>query len=539
MTVTGEAGGNVTDPTARTATAAGGAAPFGPAEVARLVAQVVCSPRPTTVTVRTPTTGDVLAELPVSSPADVDLAYDGARDVQRSWAQLPPSTRSQIVLRFHDLVLDHIDDLLDLVQLESGKTRLHAFEEIVHVAQVARHYARTAERTLRRRRHPGLIPGLTDVIEIHHPKGVVGVVSPWNYPLSMGITDVLPALLAGNAVVLRPDPQASLTALYAADLLRRAGLPPRVLQVVLGDGPTTGAAVLDRADHVCFTGSTETGRSVAEAAGRRLVGASLELGGKNPMYVAADADLDRAVEGALRACFSSAGQLCVSVERLYVHDTVADEFLGRFAAAAQAMRLGVGLDWNADMGSLVSASQLERVAGHVDDAVAKGARVLAGGRPRPDVGPWVYAPTVLEGVTSDMACFRDETFGPVVACTRVGSDAEAVARANDTVYGLNASVWTRDLVRGRAIAAAIRAGSVNVNEGYGASFASVAAPMGGMKDSGIGRRHGADGILRFTEAQTIAAQRVMGLGVPAGSTAERYAGLLTGALRVVRAVGLR
>lgn len=491
------------------------------------------------MTTTTPLTGRPLARLPVSSPQDVELAYIGARAVQPSWEQLPARLRGQILLDFHDLLLDEQVAMLDLIQLESGKARLHAFEELVDVAQVSRYYARRAPGLLRPRHRPGLLPLLTQVVELRHAKGVVGVVAPWNYPLSMGITDAIPALLAGNAVVLRPDPQTSLTTLYALDLLRRAGLPPRVLQVVLGPGPTTGAAVLDRADYVCFTGSTATGRQVASAAAERLVGASLELGGKNPMYVAADADLDRAVGGAVRACFSSAGQMCLSIERLYLHDAIAEEFLARFIPAVRALRLGTNLTYDADLGSLTSAAQLQRVARQVDQAVRAGATVLTGGRARPDIGPFFYEPTVLSGVTEEMELCREETFGPVVSSYRVGSDAEAIRAANDTAYGLSASIWSRDLARARRIATSIRAGTVNVNEGYSAAHASTAAPMGGMKASGLGRRHGLQGLLQYTEAQTVAAQRGIGLGVPPGMTGRAFADGMTFGLRAMKALGRR
>ena len=289
---------------------------------------------------------------------------------------------------------------------------------------------------------------------------------------------------------------------------------------------------------MCFTGSTATGRAVAAAAGRRLVGASLELGGKNSVYVADDADLRRAVPGVLRACFASAGQLCVSAERLLLHERVAHEFLGRFLEAVSAVRLSTGLHWDADMGSLVGPAQLERVLAHVDDAVAKGATVLAGGRARPDVGPYVVEPTVLAGVTSAMACRDEETFGPVVAVHRVADDDAAVALANDTEYGLNASVWTRDTRRGRALAARIEAGTVNVNEGYAAAWGSIGSPMGGMKASGLGRRHGREGILKYTEAQNVSVQGLVNIADLPGLRGASYARALTGALRAMRAARL-
>jgi succinate-semialdehyde dehydrogenase/glutarate-semialdehyde dehydrogenase len=510
-----------------------------PSLARRLAARVVAGADARTHTATAPFTGAPIATLPVSTGADVATAVHRARQAQPAWAGVPAAEKSAIFLRYHDLVLDRQSQLLDLIQIESGKARAHAFEEIADVALVARHYARRATGYLRARKRSGLVPVLTQSQELRQPKGVVGVVSPWNYPLTLAISDAIPALLAGNAVVLRPDQQTSLTALLAVELLVEAGLPADVLQVVLGPGAETGQAVVETADYVCYTGSTATGRQVAQVAARRLVGISLELGGKNTMYVAADANLDRAAEGAVRACFSGAGQLCVAMERLVVHETVADRFLELFLGRVRAMTLGAGLDWTADMGSLLSPAQLATVARHVEDAMAKGATVLAGGRPRPDVGPLFYEPTVLTGVTTDMVCRDEETFGPLVSVYRVGSDDEAVALANDTAYGLNASVWTRDVRRGRAIAARVRAGTVNINEGYAAAWGSVAAPMGGMKDSGLSRRHGAEGITKYTDAQNITAQHLLGFGPPRGVSPEVFAKVFTVSLKAMKRLGLR
>ncbi len=510
-----------------------------PATVRRLASRAVTGPRPEQLTTVTPMTGAPLATLPLSTPDDVRVAVASARTAQRAWARTSMERRERVLLRLHDSVLRRQVELLDIVQLESGKARRHAFEEIMDVAIVARHYGRSASAYLRPRRHLGAFPLLTRSTEHHRPRGVVGIVSPWNYPLSLSITDALPALMAGNAVVLRPDPQASLSALLGLEMLLDAGLPEGVLQVVLGDGASVGQAVVDTADYVCFTGSTATGRRVARSAAERLVGFSLELGGKNALYVADDASLGRAVDGAVRGCFSSAGQLCISAERLIVHEDIADRFLPRFVDAVVRMRLGTALEFGYDMGSLVSRAQLDRVVEHVEDARAKGATVLAGGHARPDLGPFFYEPTVLEGVTPDMACRDGETFGPVVSVYRVTSDEEAIALANDTAYGLNASVWTRDTERGRAIASRLRTGTVNVNEAYAAAWGSVASPMGGMKDSGIGRRHGAEGILRYTESQNVTVQHLVGIAPPRGVSDRAFAAALTVSLRALKSLGVR
>ncbi|WP_327295803.1 MULTISPECIES: succinic semialdehyde dehydrogenase [unclassified Streptomyces] len=507
-----------------------------PEVVAHLTRGVVGSGRTAN---HTPFTGGKLAELPESSPEDVATAFERARKAQAVWAATPARTRAAVLLRFHDLVLSRQAEVLDLIQLETGKARLHAHEEVQAVAVAARHYGRKAPSYLKPKGHTGAIPTFTKVTELRQPRGVVGQIAPWNYPFELSIGDALPALVSGNALVMKPDTETALTALWARDLIIEAGLPAEVFQVVLGEGPVIGPELVKHADFVSFTGSTRTGREVARGAADRLVGVSLELGGKNAMLVLEDADIEKAAAGAVRACFSSAGQLCISIERLYVHESIADAFLERFAARTKAMRLGGSLAYGADMGSLAGERQLEAVRRHVEEAVAKGATLVAGGVHRTDIGPLFYEPTILDGVEAPMAVCTEETFGPVVSVYRFKDEDEAVATANATPYGLNSSVWTRSGSRGHAVAARLRTGTVNINDGYAPAYGSVQSPMGGMKDSGLGRRHGSEGILKYTEAQTVAHQRVMPMAPSFGMDDEKYAAFMSRSLKAMKALRLR
>jgi succinate-semialdehyde dehydrogenase/glutarate-semialdehyde dehydrogenase len=308
--------------------------------------------------------------------------------------------------------------------------------------------------------------------------------------------------------------------------------------VVIGDGPELGTAIINNANFVMFTGSTDTGKIVAEQAARRLIGFSAELGGKNPMIVLDDAPLDRALEGAITASFSNAGQLCMSIERLYVHEGIYDRFVPRLIDEVSKLRLGTAFDFSYEVGALISAEQLEKVQAHVSDALERGATLLVGGKHRPDVAPFAFEPTLLTGVTEDMLLCRGETFGPVVAVYKVSSDEEAIALANDTSYGLNASVWGSK-TRAESVAVRIQAGSVNVNEGFTASWASTDAPMGGFKESGVGRRHGREGIQKYTDVQTVATQSGMNVAAPKGMGAEAFTQAMTKGLRLMKYLPFR
>jgi succinate-semialdehyde dehydrogenase / glutarate-semialdehyde dehydrogenase len=513
----------------------------GPSLLRRLRSRIALAPgERRAIEVITPFTGEVLGWIPHGTAEDIREAARRGRAAQAVWSRVPLRERSRIFLRFHDLLLGRQAEVLDLIQLESGKARLNAFEEVVDTANGARYYAARAHRFLRPRRRRGLLPGLTRAREYRHPLGLVGFITPWNYPLNLGITDAMPALIAGNAALLKPDHQTSLTTLWAVDLLHQAGLPPHLVSVVTGLGPELGPPLIDSVDFVMFTGSVRTGRIVAQQAGERLIGCSLELGGKNPMIVLADADWESAVEAAVRGCFVGAGQVCVSIERIYVQAEIFERFVSRFVERTRALRLGAALDYGADVGSLASARQLETVQDHVCDAVQKGAALLCGGTARPDLGPFFFEPTVLSGVREGMKVFAEETFGPVVAVYPFDTKEEGLERANASRFGLNASVWTRRTSRAWRIATSLQVGSVNINEGYGAVWGSVDAPIGGFKESGLGRRHGAPGILTFTQSQSVAMQRAVPLAPVYDINPESYARLFTRVLQLFRRVpGLR
>jgi succinate-semialdehyde dehydrogenase/glutarate-semialdehyde dehydrogenase len=481
-----------------------------------------------------PVDGSVIGSIPRCRPVDVIAAAERARAAQPEWARMSFRQRGRVLARFHDLLLSRQQEVLDIIQLENGKTRIQAFEEVLATASSASHYAYHARGYLRTRKRAGAMPLLTNTHEARRPRGLVGFITPWNYPLTMGITDALAALAAGNGVLLKPDHQTPFAALWAVGLLEQAGMPAGLVQVVTGDGPELGPPIVENVDFLMFTGSTRVGKLLAKQAAERLIEYSMELGGKNAMLVLADADVDRAVRGAVTGSFSNAGQLCIAMERIYVHSSLYEKFLERLSARLAQLRLGGGLHWGADVGPLISEQQLERVSAHVEDAIAKGATVRAGGRARPEIGPLFYEPTVLTDVPPHAECFAQETFGPVVSVYPFDDVDAALEKINAGEYGLNASVWTSNPSRGRQVAARIEAGTVNVNEAYAAAFGSTGAPMGGMKQSGIGRRHGAYGIQKYTESQTIASQRLIPITPPMEWSGKPYAKVMTAVLAAKR-----
>lgn len=483
--------------------------------------------------------GDLLVELPQSTPADIEAAFAAARAAQRSWAARPLKERLQVFKRAHALFLDNAHTTTDLIQVESGKNRRMAIEETCDPVMVMSHYLKRAPHLLKPVKRGGPIPFLSSSTEIRQPKGVVGIIAPWNFPFATGISDSIPALMAGNAIVLKPDNKTALSPLYGVQMLEEAGLPKGLFQVVCGEGPDVGPTLIDNANYVMFTGSTATGRVIGERAGRNLIGCCLELGGKNPMIVLEDADLDEVVQGAIFGAFGNTGQICMHIERMYLPASRYDEFRSRFVAATEALTIGAAYDFGPDMGSLVSPDHMERVRGHVDDAVAKGATVLTGGRSRPDLGPAFFEPTILEGVTQDMLCGVTETFGPVVALHRYATVDEAIALANDTDYGLNASVWGGDIASACQVGQRIESGNVNVNDILATAYASKGTPSGGVKQSGVGARHGDQGLLKYADVQNLAVLKKQVMGARPGQDYDKYVkGMLSG-LRMMRKTGIR
>ena len=468
------------------------------------------------IAVSAPAVDEVVGSVPACAPADVERAVARARTAREHWTSQSPERRGEVLRRFGELVLDHRAVCADVVQLETGKVRRHALEEVASIPNETGYYAKRTPEWLASEPRASTLPGVTTTRVSREPVGVVGVISPWNYPLALSVTDAIPALAAGCPVVLKPDERTPFAALLLADLFEQAGGPPDALQVVTGEGDAVGPALIDAVDYVAFTGGIETGRIVAERAGRNLVDCSLELGGKNPFLVLEDADLEAAVRGAVQSAFTNAGQLCLGCERFLIEESVYDAFLAAFLEATDALELGFAFEYVHDVGSLIDGAHLASVETAVDRAVQDGGTVETGGESRPDVGPFFFEPTVLGGLELEHPIAREEIFGPVVSVHPVPDVETAIAAANDTDGGLHASVWSRDRERGLAVAEAIDCGSVAVNDAYVASYGAMDAPMGGVGSSGIGRRHGREGFDRYLESRSITRSRVGPIADPPG-----------------------
>jgi aldehyde dehydrogenase (NAD+)/succinate-semialdehyde dehydrogenase/glutarate-semialdehyde dehydrogenase len=509
-----------------------------PELLAKLTGMVV-STSGRTVPVLEVYTGDPIVDLPQSSPADVETAYAEARKAQAVWASWPLKRRIEVMKRFHELLLQRNLVVTDLMQAETGKARRMAFEETCDVVMTTSHYIKAAPRILKEKKHGGVVPIVSTSTEVRMPKGIVGLISPWNFPFATSLSDAMPALIAGNGIVLKPDNKSTLNVAYGVTLLYEAGLPAGLVQIVCGEGPDIGATIVENADYVMFTGSTATGRVIGAQAGQNLIGCTLELGGKNPLIVLEDADLDEVIPGALFGAFLNAGQACMHIERIYVPESRREEFTRRFVQAVQGIEVGATYDFTPLMGSLVSVAQRERVESHVDDAVTKGATVLAGGKARPDLGPAFFEPTVLTDVTPDMIHATVETFGPVTTIYGYTSLDDAIARANDTDYGLNASVWGKDLKAAEAVGRRVEAGNININDGLATSYASKKSTSGGFKTSGVGSRHGDAGLLKYTDVQNVAVLKKQVLGNADVTDWDKQVATTNKSLRIMRKLGIR
>jgi acyl-CoA reductase-like NAD-dependent aldehyde dehydrogenase len=460
------------------------------------------------IVVENPATGQRIATLPAAADSDVAGMVARARAAQTGWQAMGFDGRAKVLRRAQKWVLDNSERFLDTVVAETGKTREDAaLAELGYAASAFGFWAKNGPKYLADEKIRPSSPFLLGrkVFVRYEAIGVVGVIGPWNYPFTNGVGDAIPALIAGNAVVHKPSSVTPMTALMMEDGLRECGLPADVFQVLVGRGPI-GSTLIDHVDMVMFTGSTETGKQVMERASRTLTPVSLELGGKDPMIVLADADLERAANAAVFWSMQNGGQTCISVERVYVEEPIYEDFVAMVGERTRALRQGVpGGFGSVDVGSFINPPQIDTVEAHVDDAVAKGARVLAGGH-RVNGDGTFFEPTVLVDVDHTMQCMTEETFGPTLPVMKVRDADEAVKLANDSPYGLQASVYTKDLAKGEAVARRIQAGAVVVNDSN-ANYLALEAPMGGWKQSGLGVRHGSEGIRKYCRRQTIVLTR--------------------------------
>ncbi len=457
-----------------------------------------------------PGTGAELGRVPLTSPEEVAQAVRRAGAAQPAWARLSFKARARVVLKAREIMLGQIVELATLVSRETGKPVTEAISmEVVPTLDAMHYYATYTANLLKPQKidigQYGLMGRSSRIL--YKPIGVVGIISPWNFPLATPAQEVVMALMSGNAVVLKPSELTPLIALKVGEIFRRAGLPEGLLEIVTGDG-STGAALIDaRVDKIMFTGSVATGKRVAEAAAKHLTPVVLELGGKDPMVVLADADIENAARGAVWGAFANSGQACASVERCYVHESIAPQFLARVLTDTQALRQEVGTKEDTDVGSMTNERQLQIVEEHVSDAVERGAKVVTGGKRGNNMDGFFYPPTVLTNVDHRMTIMRDETFGPVLPVMTFKTEDEAIRLSNDSVFGLTASVWTKDIARGHRLAERIEAGTVMVNEVlYTHGIAQT--PWGGIKESGYGRTHGRMGLLELVSPRHIHVNRI-------------------------------
>jgi acyl-CoA reductase-like NAD-dependent aldehyde dehydrogenase len=456
------------------------------------------------IRVENPATGEFVASVPRIAPDAVPALVARARAAQPAWEALGFDGRATVLRRAQKWLVENSDRIARTIVSETGKTYDDALmAEIGYVASAFGFWAKHAPRFLADEKVRTSSPFLVGrrLVVRYRPIGVIGVIGPWNYPLTNSFGDCIPALAAGNTAVLKPSQSTPLTSLLMADALRESGLPDDVYLVATGDG-ATGEALIDEVDMIMFTGSTATGKRVLERAARTLTPVSLELGGKDPMIVLADADVERAANSAVYASMQNGGQTCVSIERVYVEAPIYDDFVDRVTRKVSALRQGVpDGPGSVDVGAMTFAPQLDVVSRHVEEARQAGARVLTGGRAIQEGGRF-YAPTVLADVDHSMSCMTEETFGPTVAIMRVGDADEAVRLANDSPYGLAASVFGKDVARAEQVARRIEAGAACINDAQ-LNYFALELPMGGWKQSGMGSRHGAPGIRKYCRQQSL------------------------------------